>query len=87
MNRYIFIAGLISAAATIGHASVSRKKYLKPMLKAEFDPAAKKIMHCMYHYVSAFSCLSTVMLLIIGLNIWFGAGIALVILFITTNYK
>ncbi len=42
MNWYIFIAGLIATAATVGHLSVGRKKFLKPMLAASFDPIPKK---------------------------------------------
>jgi hypothetical protein len=86
MNWYIFIAGLIATAATVGHVSVGRKKFLKPMLEASFDPIPKKVMHCLYHYVSTFSCLSAVMLLLVGLNIWSGTGTTAVIYFIVINF-
>lgn len=86
MNWYIFIAGLIATAATVGHVSVGRKKFLKPMLEASFDPIPKKVMHCIYHYISTFSCLSAVMLLFVGLNIWSGTGTTAVIYFIAINF-
>lgn len=86
MNWYIFIAGLIATAATIGHVSVARNKFLKPMLRASFDPIPKKAMHCLFHYVSIFSCLSAVMLLLVGLNIWSSTGTTAVIYFIAVNY-
>jgi len=86
MNWYIFIAGLIAAAATVGHVSVGRKKFLKPMLETTLDPIPKKVMHCTYHYISTFSCLSALMLLTIGLNIWSGTGSTAIIYFITINF-
>ena len=59
MNWFIIIAGLVCAFTTIGHFSVGSRKFLKPMLKASFDPVPKKVMHCVFHYISAYLILST----------------------------
>ncbi len=86
MNWYIIIAGLIATATTVGHFTVGSKDFLKPMLGASFDPIPKKVMHCVFHYVSTYLILSAVTLLLIGLNVWSGAGSAAVIKFIAANY-
>jgi hypothetical protein len=86
MDWYIIIAGLIAAATTVGHFVVGSKKFLKPMLEVSFDPIPKKVMHCVFHYVSTYLILSTLALLLIGLGIWSGNGTAAVINFIAVNY-
>lgn len=86
MDWYIIVAGLIAAATTFGHFAVGSKQFLKPMLGASFDPIPKKVMHCVFHYVSTYLILSTITLLIIGLGIWSGIGTAAVINFIAVNY-
>jgi len=86
MNWYIIIAGLIAIATTIGHFAVGSKQFLKPMLGASFDPIPKKVMHCVFHYVSTYLILSTITLLLIGLNIFSGPGSSAVAIFIAANY-
>ena len=86
MNWYIIIAGLIASVTTAGHFAVGSKEFLKPMLGASFDPISKKVMHCVFHYVSTYLILSAVTLLLIGLNIWSGAGFVAVTKFIAANY-
>jgi uncharacterized membrane protein HdeD (DUF308 family) len=86
MNWYITIAGLIGALATIGHFTMGTKQFLKPMLEASFDPVPKKVMHCVFHYVSTFMILSTINLLLIGLNVWPALNSMIVIKFIGANY-
>jgi len=55
MNAFIIIAGSIALATTVGHFAVGSKQFLKPMLEAEFDAVPKKVMHGVFHYVSAFA--------------------------------
>lgn len=69
MNWYIFIAGLLAGFTTFGHFTMGSKSYLKPMLKADLDIISKKVMHCVFHYVSVYLILSCFVLL--------GAGIGL----------
>ncbi len=69
MNWFIFIAGIFAGFTTFGHFTVGSKSYLKPMLKADFDIISKKVMHCVFHYVSVYLILSSLVLL--------GAGIGL----------
>ena len=86
MNVYIIIAGVIACATTAGHFMVGSKQFLQPMLAASFDPVAKKVMHCVFHYVSTFLILSAATLLLVGFNRWPGAGSVAVVNFIAANY-
>ncbi len=45
---------------------VGTKQFLNPMLDASFDLVAKKVMHCVFHYISAFLVFSSVVLLVAG---------------------
>ena len=86
MDWYIIVAGFIAAATTVGHFAVGSKEFLKPMLGASFDPIPKKVMHCVFHYVSTYLILSAVTLLLIGSGIWSGIGTVAVVNFIAVNY-
>ena len=86
MNWYITIAGLFGVFTVIGHFTMGSKQFLKPMLEASFDPVPKKVMHCVFHYVSTYMILSTIMLLMIGLNVWPALNSMIAIKFIGANY-
>ena len=66
MNITVLIAGILAAFATIGHFIMGRKMYLKPMLAADFDPIAKRVMQSVFHYISAYLILSAFFLIMIG---------------------
>jgi uncharacterized membrane protein len=63
MNYFIFISALISFVALIGQISMGRKDYLKPVLDADIDLVPKKVMQSLFHYMSVFLVLSTIILL------------------------
>ncbi len=86
MDGYILIAGFFALATVLGHFVVGSKQFLKPMLGASFDPIPKKVMHCVFHYVSTYLILSATALLLIGSGIWSGSGSAAVVIFIALNY-
>jgi len=86
MNWPIFISGLAAAFCTLGHFTVGRKQYLKPMLAASFDDVAKKVNHCVFHYVSAFLVLSAVCLVLIGTGFTVNADTSLLVKFISIHY-
>ena len=86
MNGSILIAGVAAAFCTLGHFTVGRKQYLIPMLAASFDDVAKRVNHCVFHYVSVFLVLSAACLLLMGAGIGLNfAGDGLV-KFIAVNY-
>ncbi len=86
MNWPILISGLAAVFCTLGHFTVGRKQYLKPMLAASFDDVAKKVNHCVFHYVSAFLVLSAVCLVLIGTGFTFNTDTSLLVKFISIHY-
>ena len=86
MNWMIFISGLAAGFVNVGHFTVGSKDFLKPMLQAEFDDVPKKVMHCVFHYVSVYVVLSFIVLIAIGLGFSFGAADKLLVKFIAINY-
>ena len=86
MNWLVTIAGAVAAFMVVGHFVVGTKRFLKPMLAADFDPVARKTMHCVFHYVSAFLILSSVALLLFGTGIVDVPGSVPMVKFIALNY-
>jgi len=86
MNGLVLISGIFALLTTIGHFAVGTKQFLMPMMGAMFDPVAKKVMHCVFHYISAFLILSTIALLSVGTGVLQVQGGALLVQFIACNY-
>jgi hypothetical protein len=86
MNWLTIIAGLAAAFTTIGHFAIGSRQYLKPMLKASFDPVPKRVMHSVFHYVSAFQITSSLALLAIGFGLVADPSPFLLVRFIAINY-
>jgi len=63
MNYFIFISALIAFVAIIGHFTMGRKDYLKPVLDSDIDLVPKKVMQSLFHYMSVVLVLSTIILL------------------------
>jgi len=62
MNYFIFVSALLSLGAVIGHLTMGRTSYLKPVLDSDVDLVPKKVMQSVFHYVSVFMVLSTIIL-------------------------
>jgi len=86
MNWMILISGLAAGFVNVGHFTVGSKDFLKPMLQADFDDVPKKVMHCVFHYISVYLVLSFIVLIAIGLGFSFGTADALLVKFIAINY-
>ena len=86
MNWLIIISGIFALVTTFGHFTFGSKKYLKPMLESTFDPIAKKVMHCVFHYVSVYFILSTIALLAVGAGMIKTHDTTLLVRFIAANY-
>ncbi len=63
MNYYFLASGILGAMALVGHFTIGRKDYLKPVLDSNLDEIPKKIMHGLFHYASVFMVLSTIVLI------------------------
>lgn len=68
MNIPVLIAGIIAAMATIGHFTVGRKLYLKPLMESDMDLLPKKVMQTVFHYISVYMVLSSWMLIMVGIQ-------------------
>jgi hypothetical protein len=86
MNWLIFIGGLAAGFCTLGHFAIGSKAFLEPMLQAPFDDVPKKVMHSVFHYISAFLVLSSIALLAIGLGYNFNADTTLLVKFIAISF-
>jgi hypothetical protein len=86
MNGLIIGAGVIAGMTTAGHFAVGSKQFLAPMLESQFEQVPKKVMHCVFHYVSAFLLFSTLALLLAGFEIDLGGGNTALVRFIGLNY-
>ncbi len=86
MNWMILISGLAAGFVNLGHFTIGSKEFLKPMLQADFDDVPKKVMHCVFHYVSVYLILSFIVLMAIGLGFSFGTADKLLVKFIAVNY-
>ena len=63
MNYFFLAPGILSAMAVVGHFTMGRKDYLKPVLDSNLDEIPKAIMHGLFHYASVFMVLSTTVLI------------------------
>ena len=86
MNWMILISGLAAGFVNLGHFTIGSKNFLKPMLQTDFDDVPKKVMHCVFHYVSVYLILSFIVLMAIGLGFSFGTADKLLVKFIAINY-
>ena len=82
----ILISGLAAGFVNLGHFTIGSRDFLKPMLQADFDDVPKKVMHCVFHYVSVYLILSFIVLMAIGLGFSFGTADKLLVKFISINY-
>jgi hypothetical protein len=66
MNVLLVIAGVLATGVLIGHSTLGRRDYFLPMLSAEFDPYAKRIMSFVWHMSTLSLCLMALALLALG---------------------
>lgn len=68
MNYYILTAGVLASFATIGHFAIGTKDFLKPVLVSDIDEIPKKVMESLFHYMSVFMILTSIVLLAIAMG-------------------
>ena len=86
MNILILFAGIFAGFTTIGHFTAGSRLYLQPMLRADFDPVARRVMYCVFHYVSVYLVLSSLVLLSVGTGLKTIVIPELLLHFIAANY-
>ena len=85
MNWFVFSAGLLFSFMTVGHFVVGSKEYLKPMLNSDMNLLPKKVMLSVFHYISVFMILSSVILLASGAGYFAFQEYNLLVKFISIN--
>lgn len=86
MNVLLMLAGFAALVTTVGHFTAGIRLYLNPLLCSDIEPVARKVLHAVFHYVSVFLVLSTVVLLRVGFGMESGHGAQLLTRFIALNY-
>jgi len=86
MNIYILVSGILAAFCTIGHFVFGVRWYIQPMLDSSFDVVPKKVLYCVFHYISVFMVFTTAALIGAGVGLDLGPGNQLLIQFIAMNY-
>jgi hypothetical protein len=87
MNWLVLIAGLFALFATVGHLTLGRQSFLQPMMEESFEDVPKRVMHSVFHYISAFQVLSTIALVVVGFGFSFELDSTLLVWFIAINYS
>jgi hypothetical protein len=68
MNYYLLTSGIISLLSCIGHFTMGYNDYIRPVLQSDIDIIPKKIVLCLFHYMSVVMILTTVLLLSFAFN-------------------
>ena len=86
MNIYFLIAAILTLLISIGHFTLGYRRFLKPMQQAQFDPVAKAAMNCVFHYISVFLLLATMVLFTCGFMLVSIMQSYSLVLFIALNF-
>ena len=86
MNWLLLVSGILAGFTTVGHFLVGSRNFLHPMLHTSFDEVSKKVMHCVFHYISVYLILSTVVLLLLGFGVNLDMDAIFLVKFIAVQY-
>ena len=86
METKIIVAGCIALFVVVGHFLFGIKWYLKPMLDSNTEIIPKATLQSVFHYVSVFLLLSSIVLLLIGFGKFEFHDNRYLVKFIGTNY-
>lgn len=68
MDYFILTAGIIAAFASIGHLTIGKKEFLKPVMNSNIDPIPKNVMLSLFHYMTVFTLFTTIILIAFALG-------------------
>ncbi|WP_299789453.1 hypothetical protein [uncultured Shewanella sp.] len=86
MNLYFIAAAGLGLITCIGHFTYGVKHFLTPMLNAQFEAVPKAVLHCVFHYVSVFLVLSTLVLASCGFELVSNMQGFSLVLFVALNF-
>ncbi len=64
----VLMAGILAGLATLGHFTAGSKLYLKPFLACDLEPIPKNVILSVFHYISVYQILSSLVLVMVGIN-------------------
>jgi len=68
MNYFLLSSGIISLLGCAGHFTLGYNDYIRPVLQSDIDLIPKKIVLCIYHYMSVIMVLTTALLFCFAFN-------------------
>jgi len=86
MNSYLLISAGLAAFMLIGHNTIGRKQFFLPMLAADFDLVAKRMMGFVWHLSTAALALPPFVLAYAGSDPAIAAEYRALIIFLAVQY-
>ena len=86
MNVFLVISGFLALFATIGHIVIGGKSFLSPMLGAEFSAVSKRVMYCLFHFITADFAISTLILIGAGFGVTFELDVKLAVIGVIAHF-
>lgn len=86
MNYFFIAASFMGLMTFIGHFSYGRQQYLTPVTESDLDPLVKGEVQCIFHFISVFIVLSTLVLAACGVNIVSNMQGFGLVLFVALNF-
>jgi len=86
MNSYLIISGAIATFILVGHSTIGCKQFFLPLVKADFDPTARRIMEFVWHMSTLTLLLPPPILLYAGYTGLTGEGMSYLLTFIAIQF-
>lgn len=86
MNYFFIAASIMGLMTFFGHFSFGRQRYLTPMIESDLDPVVKGEIHSVFHFVSVFIVLSTLVLAACGFDVISSMQGFGLVLFVALNF-
>ncbi|NRD73599.1 hypothetical protein HQQ94_10125 [Shewanella sp. VB17] len=86
MNIFFIAAAILGLLTCLGHFTYGSKQYLQPMLASNLTPLVKTVLHCVFHFVSVFLVLSSMVLGACGMDVISNMQGFGLVLFVALNF-
>jgi len=86
MSVFLIISGFLALFATVGHVVIGGKSFLRPMLVAEFSAVSKRVMYCLFHFITVNFAISTIILLGAGFDATFDLDAKLAVIGVIAHF-
>ena len=86
MNVFLIISGFLALFATVGHIVIGGKSFLTPMIGADFSAVSKRVMYCLFHFITVDFAISTLILLGAGFGATFDLDARLAVIGVIAHF-